>query len=79
MEPCEVEAGTFDTVKVLFNVTSEYEVKNTGEKSVVTAQFTVWYGKGVGLLRQLGTALIEKEDRVINLSQELIKFENKGE
>ena len=69
------EAGIFDTIKALFNITSEYKIKSTGDKSVITAQFTVWYGKGVGLLRQYGTALSVKENQVINLHQELIKYE----
>jgi len=71
----EVGAGTFDSIKVFFNVSSEYQVLRTGEKSVVTAQFFVWYGKGVGLIRQLGTALVEKENRVIQLKQELVQID----
>jgi len=75
LERCRVEAGEFDTVKVLFNVTSKYSVPQTGEESFIIAQYILWYGKGVGLLRQEGTALIEKENRTIELKQELIKFE----
>ncbi|MBN1900447.1 hypothetical protein JW926_03875 [Candidatus Sumerlaeota bacterium] len=72
-EKIEVQAGTFDAIKVLFNVTSEYRVKNTDEKSYVTAQFAIWYGKGVGMALQKGAAFIEKESRTVTLNQELIQ------
>lgn len=75
IEQIETKAGTFDAIKVLFNVTSEYQVKNTDEESIVIAQFAVWYGKGAGLILQEGTAFIEKESRVVKLNQELVKYE----
>jgi len=76
-EKCEVKAGIFDSVKVLFNVTSDYHVASTDEKSLVTSQFALWYGKDVGLLKQQGSAFLEKENRVLNLYQELIKYERR--
>jgi hypothetical protein len=75
IEKIAVKAGTFDAIKVLFNVTSEYQVKNTDERSIVIAQFAVWYGKGVGTALQGGTAFIEKESRAVKLNQELVKYE----
>jgi len=72
---CKVEAGEFYAVKVLFVITTEYNVPQTGENSFITAQYIVWYGKGVGLLRQEGTALIAKENHTIELNQELVKCE----
>lgn len=75
IDQLRTEAGSFESIKVLFNITSEHQIKKTGEKAIITAQFTVWYGKGVGLLRQYGTALSVKENQVINLHQELIKYE----
>jgi len=75
LEKCNVPAGSFDAVKVLYNITSEYLVKKTGEKSVVLAQYVIWYGKGVGMLKQIGTSLVEKEDRIVYLEQELLKYE----
>ena len=75
LEKCDVAAGSFDAVKVLYNITSEYFVKETGEKSAVLAQYIIWYGKGVGPLKQIGTSLVEKEDHIVYLEQELIKYE----
>jgi hypothetical protein len=78
LEKIEVKGGTFDAVKVLFNVTSEYQVKNTDERSLVIAQFAIWYGKGVGMILQKGSAFIEKESRTVNLNQELVEYDPEG-
>jgi len=74
---CRVEAGEFDAVKIFYDITAEYQVKKTGEKSSVLAQYSIWYGEGIGALKQTGTSFIEKENRVIHLEQELIKFETR--
>lgn len=77
LDKCQVEAGEYDAVKVLYDITAEYQVKKTGEKSAVLAQYVIWYGEGIGPIKQMGTSFIEKENRVIRLEQELIKYETR--
>jgi hypothetical protein len=76
IEEIEVKAGKFQAINVKYNIISEYKVKKTGEKSKIPAEYNVWYGKGAGLVKQRGTARIEKENRSIIINQELIEIKN---
>ena len=73
-ERCEIEAGEFDALKILYTLTTEYTVIKTGEHSIITSQYAMWYGRELGLLKQSGSAYIEEEDKIVELERELIEI-----
>ncbi len=74
---CGVEAGEFPAVKILFNITSDYHIRETGKQSTVSAQYVVWYGRGAGLLKQYGTALIAEKPNFTRIDLELVSLKGK--
>lgn len=74
IETLEVEAGVFKSLKILFDVKSRYKVPETGEDSIIPAQYMVWYGENAGLIRQSGTAMVTGENKSVPLELELVKI-----